>query len=227
MLPMQFDTIIVPAPGPLGPDGRFPDTLNGLYLGGQLRMDAAVALCRQNPRTAFVLTGGFNRPDQGYWNSSEQVHAMAWHIEKTVSKPKLELVYSLPCTHHNFVAVFQSWQGRTTPKHIGILTNAYHMPRAMELAERSAKKILPGSVKFEPLIAETILGTEHDVTAAYCARALSEQEGLDDLRHGRYTDRCLTSQYAWLKDVITIYADSLLEPDEKIALWLGKINTDN
>lgn len=134
---------------------------------------------------------------EGNPNTSQKVADMAQLITGHTLGAKLRRVYSLPCTYHNFVAVLGSWEVEDVQvDEVGILTNAYHLARAQELADRAAKDSERFQrVGFVPIAAEAFLGV--DVTTVigsrldeYRARIESEARGLEQLRLGTYQDSC-------------------------------------
>src|SRR5690606_34504993 len=108
---------------------------------------------------------------------------------------------------------------RISPKRVGILTNAYHMLRALEFAKRCAADIIPDiDISFHPIPAEEIAEAqlEDNLTkrSDYIARLAYEEAGLAQILSGTYQDSCLTSVYPLIKDVVTEDSEHLLTKSE-------------
>lgn len=200
---MPIDKIIVLAAESFESDSQFANFHDGMYLGGQVRFEAAAKIATEFPSVEMVLVGGYNRPGQGDSSISDKVDAMMRFIGERAPQAWLSPVYSLPCTYHNFVAVFDSWQRQTEEiSRVGILSNSFHLPRAQAWAERVAKAAYPDrSVTFVLMSAEEIL--EVDIKSIvgnrqdeYAARLSSEARGLRQIREGTYQDSCLHSNFS-------------------------------
>ena len=210
--------IIVLASSPLQQNGEFANFYNGEYLGGQIRMDAAVHIAQENPDTEFILVGGYNAPSEGDIDTSNKVNDMAAFLKRNAPDVHLQLVYSLPCTHHNFVAVFNSPEIDLRDQELGILTNAYHLPRALVFALQAAEATdTVGLFQFVPISAEEVLNRSIESIVGnkadqYESRMQSEVQGLLQLRSGTYTDSCtcLAENGKQLHRAITLHGDKLL-----------------
>jgi hypothetical protein len=224
---MTFDYIIILSAAAENIDGKFPNFLNGVYLGGEVRVKAAAKLLDEYPDTDFIVAGGYNEKNVGIAGTSKKVDDIVEFLRASNHKAKIQEVYSLPCTHHNFVAVFNYWRNnKISPKRVGILSNEYHLPRAMAFANILSPTMLPGSeITFVPLAAETvdaslILKLDEVSQAAYTRRLEYEKTGLQKIRSGMYADYCLTRDFELLKELIYENPDGLLTDTEKLALHL-------
>lgn len=195
--PTLPDKVIVLAPGIVQADGRFADYQGGMYVGGHLRMEAAVKLAQTHPSAEFILVGGYNKTGEGDPHTSDKVNDMARYMKEHVPTVKLTPIYSLPCTRHNFVAVLNYWRAHGTKnKTVGVLTNSYHMERALEFAQQAMILSSPKNpASFVPVGAEEILGLSRDKSLLadkkYAQRLESEKRGLEALKNGSYIDSCL------------------------------------
>jgi hypothetical protein len=213
--------VVVLAPGAIETNGLFADVQDDTYLGGQVRLEAAAELARSDLSVELTLVGGYNKIGEGDPNTSRKVTDMARFILGHAPEAQVDSVFSLPCTRHNFIAILNKWaQSDMKVEEIGILTNDYHLPRALELAERAAFDTEDyGSVRFTPVSAEDLLGLTGEQhygqsQGAYLARLASEARGLAELHSGQYVDSCLTENLEQLRFVLAEHAFSLLAADE-------------
>jgi hypothetical protein len=225
---MYSEKIVVLSSSPLQENGQFANFENGLYLGGQVRMEAAAYLAERAVETEFILVGGYNKEGQGDPTTSDKVNDMAAFLMNKAPDANIRSIYSLPCTHHNFVAVFRDCLRRDAQGgDLGILTNEYHMPRALEFARQAAGAFnLQDRLRFVPVPAETVLGTTiesivGDRLDEYTARVESEQRGLRQLQEGSYEDSCLTKNLDRLQYVIHHHADEVLTDAERRFVGIG------
>lgn len=225
---MTFDYIIILSASAKNIDGTFPNYLNDMYLGGEIRVNAAAKLLSKYPEANFIVVGGFNEKNIGIAGTSKKADDTVDFLKGSNNKASIQVVYSLPCTHHNFVAVFNYWKNnKISPRNVGILTNEYHIPRAIKFAELSAQSIMPDKkISFIPIAAESIdstfaLDTDNaTLQTAYTRRLEHEKKGLNSLDAGEYADYCLTRGFELLKDLIYENPDYLLTAAEKLALNL-------
>ena len=226
---MAREHVILLSPEPPDETSRFPDFHNGMYIGGQIRLDAAARYMREHPEAEITLVGGYNRAGEGDVRQSRKVAAMAaFLVEHVVGiAPRMHLVPSLPCSNHNIVAALNdaAVRGDETTR-IGVLTNTYHMPRTLWFADQAARTVRPGvTVDFYPLEAEAIVGRSIDEIivgheAEYSARLASEERGRELAETGAYADSCLTTRLGGLMPVIREHASVLLTPTERQKLGL-------
>src|SRR3989344_5163902 len=132
---MKLDYIIV-----LNPDkkihGQFPNFKDGKYLGGATRMAAAITIAKENQFSEIILVGGYNE-DNGkdkstFFQKSQKVEDMKDYLNENKIKNSIVTINSLPCTKHNLIAVFNKYQKKFENKKVGILTNKYHLSRALQ-----------------------------------------------------------------------------------------------
>ena len=226
---MDYDFIIILCAAAANVEGKFPNFLNGMYLGGEVRIKAAAKLLDIYPETNFIVAGGFNEKNIGIAGTSKKVDDIVDFLKDENRKASVQEIYSLPCTHHNFVAVFNYWKSnKIYPHNIGILTNEYHLPRALKFADLNAQSILPDrNLSFTPIAAESFYtAMVHELSladerAAYLKRQEHEKAGLEKINAGDYTDYCLTRDFGLLKDLIYENPDYLLTGNEKLALNLS------
>jgi hypothetical protein len=180
-------------------NNKFPQFLNGEYLGGQTRMDAAVIVAKQNPKTKIILVGGYNEDNydkSDYYKKSQKTENMKTFmhengVEKYVhnnnkKEERIITVESLPCTRHNLIAVFNEYKEEFSKKdaRIGLLTNFYHLPRALNFWEKLTKneedfkKIIKNP---EPIIAESFI-EEKERYLHHCEYIKSLESELNGLR---------------------------------------------
>ena len=226
---MKYDKIIILSAERQDNNKRFPNFKNGMYSGGQVRMDAAALIAKSNPSSEIIVVGGYNELGTGDLDSSEKVDEISEFLRARVPNIRLQLIYSLPCTHHNFVAVFNRWKKENLfPNNVAVLTNSYHLPRAMEFAKRCNDELLKDNmINFHPLSAEDTIGESMEQiigkrTSEYRSRIDKERDGLKKIISGQYKDYCLTRDFEKLKLTINKRYKELLTQNE--AKLLGLIN---
>lgn len=190
--------VVILAAEPMQADGTFAEFEKGMYLGGHTRMEAAVRLAKIKPETEFIIVGGYNRPGEGQPKVSDKVDSMATFLRTHVNNPRLELVRSLPCTHHNFIALHHYLQTTNQhPRQIGLLTSGWQIVRAMIFAQQSLQLFrFPRTVEFIPLPGEAVLGQSIDTVIGnrkpeFQTRLATELRGLGQIFDGSYEDSCL------------------------------------
>jgi hypothetical protein len=200
--------IIILAAEPMLADGTFADFDKGMFLGGQTRMDAAIHIAKTAPETEFIIVGGYNRPGEGNTTTSNKVQSMAQFLRRHCDNPHLELVYSLPCTRHNFIALFHYWRtAGNQPAEAGILTASWHLVRAQIFAAEISQMFQQQQpISFVPLMAEEVLQLPATNIAGnhqgeYLARWAVEKRGLSQLRDDTYQDGCLRSGLDLIENV--------------------------
>lgn len=220
---MYPQKIVVLSSSPLRENGEFANFESGMYLGGQIRMEAAVRLVETQPDAELIIVGGYNRDGEGDTSTSNKANDMTKFIGKHSPKTRVRTIFSLPCTYHNFVAIFLDWaQHNEHADTVGVLTNGYHMPRALEFAKRAAAE-MDVAARFVPVIAENILDASissiiGDNVQAYKKRLESERQGLAHLRARSYQDSCLTKHRDRLTYILKERRDYLLANTEMQAI---------
>jgi len=197
------------------PDGKFPDFKNNVYLGGQIRMEAALALSRKYPNTTFVLVGGYDQKTKK--QTSKKVADMYNFLKRENRSIKTKKIPSLPCTKHNLVAVFNTLKQELENQEIGILTNFYHLPRSLQLWTKLVKEEFTNIPAPWPFCAEAIVDNPiyYMRFAEYLVRLEQERSGLRDEEKGTYEDSCLTKKIKDFEDVIKQKMDILLTKGER------------
>lgn len=208
------ETIFVLSPGRANPDGGFADYGDdGSYIGGQIRMNAAVQMIRDRPEDQFFLVGGLDT-DALLAPYSQKAQDMSRFICSTLQDEEPEVwhragpVPSLPCTYHNFIAALRELNDPRLMEpgtvNIGVLTNAYHIPRSQLFATQAKHDMfdlnpnIRADVTFTWHAAEDILQTpmpysvkdDPEAYAAFKKRIAMEERGLLDIDLGRYDDSC-------------------------------------
>ena len=217
---MKYDIIIVLCPW-TKINGQFPEFLNGKYLGGQTRMDAAFQIYKKNKQAEFIIVGGYNENSE----ESDKIRDMRSFLKEKCPAMMIRERPSLPCTRHNLVAIFNTW--KKTPqdlqnKKIGLLTNFYHLPRALrfwsELVTIKDFKEMRIPVPF-PVCAESILrNMPADIYIRFIEYFLAlegERCGLKDIEKGEYQDSCLTKKLSKFKSLIKKHKEILLTEKER------------
>lgn len=227
---MKYNIVIVLCPSKReGKAKKFPEFKDGMYLGGQTRMDAAVKIYKDNKNAQIILVGGYNENSA----ESDKVTHMKQFLEERCGKNiNISLRPSLPCTRHNFIAIFNMWKkNKATFKKlkntkIGLLTNFYHLPRALRFwSELVNQKEFAGIPTPLPINAESITGDSSEAYIRfieYLFRIRSEKEGLKDIEDGQYRDDCLRKKYKDFKMIIDKQSDILLNSEDRKEL---KLNT--
>ena len=193
-----YSTVTVFCPSdPIIVDGRYSyfDIGNdskgegNIYVGGEVRMQAAARLCSQ---TKVVIVVGGSKP---------KVDGMRDYLLQEMQEtglneqPKIIRVESDPDTLGNLRAIKKAnFGGRA-----GLLTNSYHLVRIMRMVEN----VLPGR-RFHSIVAESFMGwnaLQHP--DEFTLRLRREVEGLLDWETGVYLNQANTNEAEW-KCVVSI-----------------------
>lgn len=220
---MKYDIIIVPCPEKKDlEDGKFPDYINGLYLGGQIRMDAAISMYKENEGSEFIIVGGYDKDGEG----SQKIGDMDDFLRGECQDIKITKRPSLPCTFHNLVAIFNMWREYHTElkgRKIGLLTNFYHLPRSLRFWSELNKKEEFKNI-FIPfpmaISAESIINVPPEIynekSNGYIFRLIKEAEGLKDIENDNYNDNCLgKDNIKFFQNIARKYPDILLTLEER------------
>jgi|GEM_PF-4398515 hypothetical protein len=196
----KYDYIIVLCPEVNPEDkGVFEDFKHGLYLGGKVRMEAAVKLYKEHKKVILILVADYNEEKKGksnYYKESQRTDDMQKYLfREGVAKESMVVVNSLPCTRHNLVAVFNMFEDKFKGKNVALLTNQYHFPRSL-LFWLDLKKVdryknissRPQLVSAEDIINDK---AQHKEKKMYADRLRSEEKGILDFVSGNYDDRCI------------------------------------
>ncbi len=226
---MEYDIIIVLCASARSDDGKFVEFEKGQYLGGQTRMDAAVKLYKDNHKAQFILVGGYNKNEE----KSDKVNGMQQFLEEKCGQDVDTLLCpSLPCTRHNLIAIFNTWKknkvffDKLKNKKIGVLTNFYHLPRALRFwSELVSQEEFAGIPTPFPISAESIIGDSgeaHIRFIEYLLRINGEVKGLKDIEEAHYGDKCIEKEkdLKYFIKIIKRKRDILLNSEDKIKLGL-------
>ncbi len=154
------------------------------YLGGQIRMDAAVDLAERVE--VFIVVGG----------SQKKVDDMKKYIQENLRKkganvPPIIRIESDPDTNGNLQAIKKVLKDHSLNfknSEVAILTNFYHIPRSL----RFAADIFP-EYNFIPLAAESLI-IQHQPTYTlyskeFLLRISDDIDGLRDWEADRYKEQ--------------------------------------
>ena len=225
---MKYDIVIVLCASAKTNDGKFVEFEKGQYLGGQTRMDAAVKLYESNRKAQFILVGGYNKNEE----KSNKVDGMQEFLRVRCGENINTLLSpSLPCTRHNLITIFNTWKKKgeikeLKNKKIGLLTNFYHLPRAMRFwSELVNQKEFTGIPTPFLISAESVnddSGEVHIRFIEYLLRINGEVKGLKDIEEAQYDDKCIEigRKYEDFKNIISKQKDILLNSEDKIKLRL-------
>jgi len=186
----KYDIVIILCASALNKDGGFDEfALDGSYLGGQTRMDAAVDFA---PRVKnYIVVGG----------SKKKINDMKVYLEQKFKKfriehaPKIIRIKSDPDTNGNLWAVKLALRDvkkidKLSNNDVGIMTNFYHLPRAMRFAADIFNNI---NVNFTPIASEAVI-VRHLSTyllhqKALLLRTTNDINGLRDWENGEYENQ--------------------------------------
>ncbi len=199
-MPKVLDFVIVLCPNiGFGPELEeyAPD---GLYIGARARMQAAADLFhRADPavKKYIVVGGGLEQSDHRLrWKKTE--HMREFLIRSGVPPKDILCVASEPDTSGNFRAIWKTCHAQLRAKTIGVLTNQYHVPRALCIA--TDPQFDWGGAQFIPLPAESLLAGELGLPApgkaSLAGRLAREQHGLGDWQRGEYRNQHMP-QRSW------------------------------
>jgi hypothetical protein len=195
------------------------DRLTGkpIYIGGQARMLAAVKAAARFPQAEIVLVGGWEKQDESLLSKAED---MAAFVSEHVPGSKVRIVNSLPSTHGNIVALFNTFKNQK--KNLAILSNDYHIKRIRTLCQKIGSESGYSDISPRFLKVSDFGINENVSTTEYRQRLEREQQGLRDLEHQSYR---LPNRID-PKDIMKFYPDSLsiiFTPAEQ-KFWLNKQN---
>lgn len=187
-----YDYVVVLCPSPLNQEQEFDQVSpNGLYLGGQTRMQAVVnvyANAAMNVRKLIVVGGGVHEADETMkWR---KVKDMRRFLEDNgVPASDIICIASEADTLGNFRALWREYGAMMQHKTIGILTNFYHLPRAMRIAQDAQ---FDWAAKLVPVCAESVIASVTSFplsSPGVLARIALESKGLIDWEKGRYRNQ--------------------------------------
>jgi len=186
-----FDYVIILCPNAGYQQGSFEEYgEDGLYIGGQARMQAAVDLYH-NPQVtvrAFIVVGGGIDTDAAtLWAKTDNMRQFL--MQNGIPGDIVTCVASTPDTRGNFRAVWITCRKLLQGKTVGVLSNSYHLPRALLIAT-DAQFDWRGAELF-PLEAEAYMTSTASIppdhNPAVVGRLALERQGFVDWQNGTYT----------------------------------------
>ena len=172
---IQFDTL----------EKNIETSYKEIYLGGSIRMQAAVDIRKKTIK--YIVVGG----------SKHKVDVMKQYLVKeNINNNDIIRIESNPDTNGNLFAVKKILKQYGKLKYIegkkiGIMTNAYHIPRAMRMVTDIFADV--ENLHFVPLVAEAIITKHHPDYLLYpqefLARMHKEINGLRDWENGFYKNQ--------------------------------------
>jgi len=189
-LPEVFDFVIVLCPNiGFGPDLEEYDK-DGIYIGGQTRMQAMADLYRARDvtvRKIIVVGGGLEQTDTTKkWSKTK--HMRNFLVQQGVPKDNILCVASEPDTRGNLRAIWLTCHQLLDGKTVGILSNEYHLARAIKIATDAQ---FDWTVRFFPLSAEELATTQTAAppspqSQSILERVKRENQGVKDWHDGTY-----------------------------------------
>ena len=192
----KYDFIIVLCASRIN-NGKFDDLeeKNGMYLGGDDRMKAALDLNDQTNKF-IVVGGGMEKEINERWLKTDDMYE--YLLNNSVDSSKIIRVASEPDTTGNMSAIYKCLREVVNNKRVGILTNYYHIPRALRFAEDI---FVEENVRFIPIIAESSVNTfPFKYWPQLIVRTQNEVKGLTDWNKGIYNHQDKPKQ-EWLGEI--------------------------
>jgi len=229
----KYDIIIVLNASERNQKTRLFDEYDkGLYLGGQTRMEAAAEICKNNMDSKIIVVGGLKDNPESIDDSKKTKDMEEYLLENVGKQINIQRINSLPCTKHNFIAIFIHWSANQidlTEKKVAILTNYYHLPRTFKFLSNAIIDYgIKGSPIFIPIAAESIINKSEiyeSKSTEFLKRLQGEVKGLSDLEKGEYKDPCLYKKEEYEKgklenfiNIIKSEGDMLLSEADKNSL---------
>ena len=158
-----------------------------IYVGGKIRMQAAVDIASRVRK--FIVVGGSKPKVDDMKSYLEQEFTKDIKRRRLEKAPKVIRIESNSDTNGNLWAIKKLVEeSALSQPRVAILTNFYHLLRAM----RMAKDILP-DVSLLPLAAEAIVERGDPAYSTYTQefllRLTRETNGLRDWENGEYRDQ--------------------------------------
>jgi hypothetical protein len=225
------ERIVVLSPGlPNQSSGHFENYPGATYVGAEIRMDAAGETALRHPDADLYVVGGIDpkgpRDFMSPLTSRKTQHMRQYIASFEERQRRIVEVPSLPCTYHNFVALFNHLSGEGVLSEpsvkLRVLTNAYHIARAQAHLPAALKQVEPTATvpDIAFIDAESVLGLPHDAgrmpyPELYDRRIEWEAKGVSDIQSGGYTDSCFAKYAEDLQPYVHRYGHQLLGRDER------------
>ena len=71
-------------------------------------MEAVAEIFKSNKNTEFIIVGGYDPNTEN--DVSQKVTDMECFLKERCENINIKSIKSLPCTFHNFVAIFNTWE---------------------------------------------------------------------------------------------------------------------
>jgi len=195
-----YDIVILLCASILNKNKHFDElSSDSSYLGGPIRMRAAVDI-KSRVGKFIVVGGGIKKDnDQEKWRKVNDMRR--YLINQGVNSNKIIRIVSEPDTHGNFRAIFTCLKKQNFKflkrKKLGVLTNFYHLPRALRFAkdifEKDEKENKIDGISFIPICAESvakkIIPTYLKYDLEFLVRVSNEIRGLRDWEKDKYRDQ--------------------------------------
>lgn len=184
---MKYNYVIVLCASTLN-DGKFDEfSKDGSYLGGQVRMQAAADFCKNgNTEKLIVVGGGYGEKNKlKRWKKVDDMKSFL--IGEGISGKNIIRVCSNSDTSGNLRAIYITLNDNLKNKTVGLLTNFYHIPRAMRFAQDPE---FVWNFKMIPICAESVANSSVPTYLKYSTefmmRVIGDVVGLRDWENGNY-----------------------------------------
>lgn len=178
-----YDFVIILCPSFLKGNKFDEFSPDGSYLGGQVRMQAAVDLYQRGVVKKLIVVGGMDNK-KGKWAKVDGMRR--YLIKNDIPKDRIIRICSQADTHGNLRAIYKTVKDKLKGE-IGILTNFYHLPRAMRFAHDPQFK---WDIKFIPICAEAVIEsfppTYLQQVPSFLVRIFSDIKGLNEWEWEKY-----------------------------------------
>lgn len=182
-----YDIVILLCASFLNEKGAFDElSPDSSYLGGPVRMRAAVDI-KSKVRKFIVVGGGIEKNnDKEKWRKVNDMYN--YLIDNGIDSDKIIRIVSEADTHGNFRAIYVCAKEILKNKRVGILTNFYHLPRALRFAKDTFVDIK--DISFIPISAESVVKnikpTYLNYWPEFLVRIFNEIKGLNDWERREY-----------------------------------------
>lgn len=187
---MIYNYVIVLCASPLNKDKFDELSSDGSYLGGQVRMQAAVDFYFSKRVRKFIIIGGGMEKSEKIkkWEKVEDMRTFL--INKNVPAKNISGLCSDSDTHGNLRAVYKEFNKEFYGKTVGILSNFYHLPRVMRFAQDPQFK---WKVNLIPICAESVIISMPpnylQFVQEFLFRISNEIRGLKNWEESEYRDQ--------------------------------------